>query len=107
MKKKTEPISIPQQDSEIILQGIKTNNLKDIDLVLPKNKLITITWVSWSWKSSLAFETIYKEGQYRYIESLSSFLRQYQHLIKCSPLLLNKAHQKAQNNKSLHDYSMI
>ena len=77
MKKKTEPISIPQQDSEIILQGIKTNNLKDIDLVLPKNKLITITWVSWSWKSSLAFETIYKEGQYRYIESLSSFLRQF------------------------------
>lgn len=64
-------------EENIIFQGIKTHNLKDIDLTLPKNKLITITWVSWSGKSSLAFETIYKEGQYRYIESLSSFLRQF------------------------------
>ena len=76
MKKKSENL-VPEQDSEIILQWIRTNNLKDIDLILPKNKLITITWVSWSWKSSLAFETIYKEGQYRYIESLSSYLRQF------------------------------
>lgn len=76
MAKKAENI-IPEQDSEIILQWIRTNNLKDIDLVLPKNKLITITGVSWSWKSSLAFETIYKEWQYRYIESLSSYLRQF------------------------------
>ena len=72
----SKEISI-KQDSEIVLQGIRTNNLKDIDLILPKNKLITITWVSWSGKSSLAFETIYKEGQYRYIESLSSYLRQF------------------------------
>ncbi len=64
-------------DGEIVFQGIKTHNLKDIDLTLPKNKLITITWVSGSGKSSLAFETIYKEGQYRYIESLSSYLRQF------------------------------
>ena len=53
MAKKAENI-VPEQDSEIILQWIRTNNLKDIDLVLPKNKLITITGVSWSWKSSLA-----------------------------------------------------
>jgi len=62
---------------ELVFEGIKVNNLKNLDLKLPKNKLITITWVSWSGKSSLAFQTIYKEGQYRYIESLSSYLRQF------------------------------
>ena len=61
----------------LIFEWIGVNNLKNIDLTLPKNKLITITWVSWSGKSSLAFQTIYKEGQYRYIESLSSYLRQF------------------------------
>lgn len=61
----------------LIFEWIRVNNLKNIDLTLPKNKLITITWVSWSGKSSLAFQTIYKEGQYRYIESLSSYLRQF------------------------------
>lgn len=61
----------------LVFEGIRVNNLKNIDLTLPKNKLITITWVSWSGKSSLAFQTIYKEGQYRYIESLSSYLRQF------------------------------
>ena len=60
----------------LVFEWIRVNNLKNIDLTLPKNKLITITWVSWSGKSSLAFQTIYKEGQYRYIESLSSYLRQ-------------------------------
>lgn len=62
---------------ELVFEGIKVNNLKNLDLKLPKNKLITITGVSWSGKSSLAFQTIYKEGQYRYIESLSSYLRQF------------------------------
>ncbi len=66
-----------QFNEKIIIQGIKTHNLKDIDIELPKNQIITITWVSWSWKSSLAFDTIYKEGQFRYIESLSSYLRQF------------------------------
>ena len=61
----------------LVFEWIRVNNLKNIDLTLPKNKLITITWVSWSGKSSLAFQTIYKEGQYRYIESLSSYLRQF------------------------------
>jgi len=64
-------------ENKITFQGIKTHNLRDIDLELPKNKLITITGVSGSGKSSLAFDTIYKEGQYRYIESLSSYLRQF------------------------------
>ncbi len=61
----------------IELKWVKTHNLKDIDIVLPKNQLITVTGVSWSWKSSLAFHTIYKEWQFRYIESLSSYLRQF------------------------------
>ena len=49
-----------------------TQNLPDIDISLPKNKIITVTGVSGSGKSSFAFDTVYKEGQYRYIESLSS-----------------------------------
>lgn len=61
----------------IVLEGVSTHNLKNIDITIPKNKLITITGVSWSGKSSLAFHTIYKEGQFRYIESLSSYLRQF------------------------------
>lgn len=64
-------------DSWIVLEWVKTHNLKNIDVTIPKNKLITITWVSGSGKSSLAFDTIYKEGQFRYIESLSSYLRQF------------------------------
>ena len=61
----------------IILEGVNTHNLKNIDIEIPKNKLITITGVSGSGKSSLAFHTIYKEGQFRYIESLGSYLRQF------------------------------
>lgn len=64
-------------ESEIVLEGVRTHNLKNIDITLPKNQIITVTGVSGSWKSSLAFHTIYKEGQFRYIESLSSYLRQF------------------------------
>ena len=76
-KKTTNSTPSPNQSDVIVLEWIKTNNLKNIDLVLPKNQIITFTWVSGSGKSSLAFETIYKEGQFRYIESLSSYLRQF------------------------------
>ena len=76
-KKNTNNVLSKDQSDVIVLEWIKTNNLKNIDLVLPKNQIITFTWVSGSWKSSLAFETIYKEGQFRYIESLSSYLRQF------------------------------
>ncbi len=62
---------------QIILKWVNTHNLKNIDVTIPKNNIITITWVSGSGKSSLAFHTIYKEGQFRYIESLSSYLRQF------------------------------
>ena len=64
-------------NDSIIVKWITTNNLKGIDVTLPKNKIITITGVSGSGKSSLAFGTIYKEWQFRYIESLSSYLRQF------------------------------
>ncbi len=62
---------------EIIVKGARENNLKNVDITLPKNKLIVMTGVSGSGKSSLAFDTIYQEGQRRYVESLSSYARQF------------------------------
>jgi excinuclease ABC subunit A len=64
-------------DDHIIIKGAKEHNLKSVDLKIPKNKLICITGLSGSGKSSLAFDTIYAEGQRRYIESLSSYARQF------------------------------
>ncbi len=62
---------------KIIIRGAKEHNLKNIDLELPRNKFIVITGISGSGKSSLAFDTIYAEGQRRYVESLSSYARQF------------------------------
>lgn len=62
---------------KIIIKGAKENNLKNIDIELPRNKLIVFTGVSGSGKSTLAFDTIYAEGQRRYVESLSSYARQF------------------------------
>jgi len=62
---------------KIIIKGAKEHNLKNIDLEIPKNKLIVVTGLSGSGKSSLAFDTIYAEGQRRYVESLSSYARQF------------------------------
>lgn len=61
----------------IIIKGAKLHNLKNIDLAIPKNKLVVITGLSGSGKSSLAFDTLYAEGQRRYVESLSSYARQF------------------------------
>ena len=61
----------------IILRGARTHNLKNIDITLPRDKLIVFTGLSGSGKSSLAFDTIYAEGQRRYVESLSSYARQF------------------------------
>jgi excinuclease ABC subunit A len=61
----------------ISVRGARANNLQNIDIDIPRDKLVVITGLSGSGKSSLAFDTIYKEGQYRYIESLSSYLRQF------------------------------
>src|SRR5690625_2577764 len=60
----------------IIIKGAQLHNLKNIDLAIPKNKLVVITGLSGSGKSSLAFDTLYAEGQRRYVESLSSYARQ-------------------------------
>ena len=61
----------------IVIKGARENNLKNINITLPKNKLIVMTGVSGSGKSSLAFDTIYAEGQRRYVESLSAYARQF------------------------------
>src|SRR5512133_2792851 len=62
---------------ELVIHGAREHNLKDIDVRLPRNKLVTITGLSGSGKSSLAFDTIYAEGQRRYVESLSAYARQF------------------------------
>src|SRR5881397_743099 len=62
---------------ELVIHGAREHNLKDIDVRLPRNKLTTITGLSGSGKSSLAFDTIYAEGQRRYVESLSAYARQF------------------------------
>ncbi len=61
----------------IIIKGAKENNLKSLDITLPKNKFIVMTGLSGSGKTSLAFDTLYKEGQRRYVESLSAYARQF------------------------------
>ena len=61
----------------IIIKGARVHNLKNIDVAIPKNKLVVITGMSGSGKSSLAFDTLYAEGQRRYVESLSSYARQF------------------------------
>ena len=63
--------------NEIVIKGAKENNLKNVDLTLPRDKLIVFTGLSGSGKTSLAFDTIFAEGQRRYVESLSSYARMF------------------------------
>mgnify|MGYP006094429619 FL=1 len=70
-------ISTVNPKENIIIKGAKLHNLKNIDVVIPRNKLVVITGLSGSGKSSLAFDTLYAEGQRRYVESLSSYARQF------------------------------
>ena len=65
------------KNTSIIIKGARVNNLKNIDVEIPRNRLVVITGLSGSGKSSLAFDTLYAEGQRRYVESLSSYARQF------------------------------
>ena len=67
---------------QIDVRGARTHNLKDISLTIPRDKLIVITGLSGSGKSSLAFDTLYAEGQRRYVESLSAYARQFLSLME-------------------------
>ena len=64
-------------NNSIVIKGAKEHNLKNISLEIPRDKLVVITGLSGSGKSSLAFDTLYAEGQRRYVESLSSYARQF------------------------------
>ena len=63
--------------NSIIIKGAKEHNLKNINIEIPRDKLVVITGLSGSGKSSLAFDTLYAEGQRRYVESLSAYARQF------------------------------
>ena len=69
--------AVAETAADLVVRGARTHNLKNIDVTLPVGKLIIITGVSGSGKSSLAFDTIYAEGQRRYVESLSAYARQF------------------------------
>ena len=75
----SENKALPKFDARdyIKIRGAREHNLKNIDVNIPRNKLVVLTGMSGSGKSSLAFDTIYAEGQRRYMESLSSYARQF------------------------------
>ena len=97
---------------KIVIKGAKEHNLKNISLEIPKDKFVVITGLSGSGKSSLAFDTIYAEGQRRYVESLSAYARQFLDKMKkpnvdliegLSPAISieQKIHQKTLDQQSL------
>ena len=71
------PASPSPATTDIVVRGARTHNLKNVDVTLPSGRLIIVTGVSGSGKSSLAFDTIYAEGQRRYVETLSPYARQF------------------------------
>ena len=71
------PLECPAVGDKLVVRGAREHNLKNVDLELPRDRLIAFTGLSGSGKSSLAFDTIYAEGQRRYVESLSAYARQF------------------------------
>src|SRR5690606_10099140 len=76
-ERQPSPSSESSRAGHLVVRGARTHNLKHVDLTLPHRQLIVLTGVSGSGKSSLAFDTIYAEGQRRYVESLSAYARQF------------------------------
>ena len=74
-------VAAPARGNAIIVRGAREHNLKNIDVTIPRDSLTVITGLSGSGKSSLAFDTIYAEGQRRYVESLSAYARQFLELM--------------------------
>src|SRR5512136_2198007 len=100
----------PQEPRSLHVRGARTHNLKNIDLDIPKRALVVITGLSGSGKSSLAFDTIYAEGQRRYVESLSAYARQFLELMDkpdvdiiegLSPSIAIQQHAPSHNPRSI------
>ena len=96
-------------NQHIIIRGAREHNLKNLDLEIPRNKLVVITGLSGSGKSSLAFDTIYAEGQRKYVESLSAYARQFleqmqkpdaDHIEGLSPAISIEQHGLGSNPRS-------
>lgn len=64
-------------NDKIVIHGARAHNLKNVDVTIPRDKMVVVTGLSGSGKSSLAFDTLYAEGQRRYVESLSAYARQF------------------------------
>ena len=112
-----------KSSDSIVLKGVRQHNLKNIDLDIPRDKLVVITGLSGSGKSSLAFDTLYAEGQRRYVESLSSYARQFLGLMEkpdmdyiegLSPAISIEQKATARNPRSpggtvteIHDYMRL
>ena len=117
------PVLEAAQAADLVVRGARTHNLKNIDLTLPIGKLIIVTGVSGSGKSSLAFDTIYAEGQRRYVESLSAYARQFlermekpdvDRIVGISPAIAIRQKNSIRNPRStvgttteIHDYMRL
>src|ERR1700757_1776404 len=110
-------------NSSIVIRGAREHNLRNVNLDIPRNQLVVFTGVSGSGKSSLAFDTLYAEGQRRYVESLSSYARQflgqmekpkYDHIRGLSPTIAIEQKSASSNPRStvgtiteVHDYLRV